>query len=309
MFAPQEKFPNNNNVEVTMNIRAKHSIVAAFFAGMMLLLGGCKLAILNPQGMIAAKETSLLIDATLVMLLVVVPAMLLTLIFAWRYRASNAKAKYSPNWSHSNLLEAIWWAIPCAIIVVLATLTWISAHTLDPYKPIDSNKKPLTIEAVSLDWKWLFIYPEQNIATVNFIQFPVDRPVKFLVTSDAPMNSLQITQLAGQIYAMAGMRTKLYLETKKPGDYHGLSTSFSGDGFSNMNFIARASSQADFNKWVQKVKLSPRHLTAATYKKLAKPSQADPVQYFSSADSKLFANIILKYMGPQMKKMGKKLSS
>lgn len=270
--------------------------------GITAFLSGCKLAILNPKGVIAADETRLLIEATFIMLIVVVPSIIMTLIFAWRYSERKDKAKYTPDWSHSVLLESVWWAIPCCIILVLATITWISTHHLDPYRPVQSKHKPITIQAVALNWKWLFIYPKQNIATVNYVQFPEDVPVEFVVTSDAPMNSFQITQLAGQIYAMAGMQTKLHLIANEQGDYHGLSTSFSGDGFSDMKFIAHVGSQHEFDQWVKKVKQSPKKLSLAAYKQLAKDSENNPVTYYSSAANHLFKKIIVKYLKPATEK-------
>jgi len=284
--------------------RAVRSVLFLFTFATILLLGGCQLAILNPKGVIAADETRLLIEATLTMLVVVVPAIVLTLVFAWRYSARRDKAKYTPDWSHSTVLETVWWAIPCCIIIVLATITWISTHHLDPYKPIVSKEKPITIQAISLNWKWLFIYPKQNIATVNFVEFPANVPIEFQVTSDAPMNSFQITQLAGQIYAMAGMRTKIHMIANQQGDYHGMSTNFSGDGFSNMKFIARASSKKQFNEWVKKVKRSPKKLTIAEYKQLAKDSEDNPVSYYSATAKHLFNDVILKYINPHMQSLG-----
>ena len=265
-----------------------------------LMLGGCQLAILNPKGAIAADETRLLIEATLTMLVVVVPALLLTLVFAWRYSAKRNKGKYSPEWSHSTVLEAVWWGIPCIIIIILATITWISTHHLDPYRPIASKKKQMVIQVVALNWKWLFIYPEQHIATVNFVEFPVNTPIEFQLTSDAPMNSFQITQLAGQIYAMAGMRTRLHLIANKPGNYHGLSTSYSGEGFAGMHFIAHVTNnQQDFNAWVSKVKQSKRPLDLTAYQALLKDSQNNPVSYYAPVATGLFQSVISKYMNPQ----------
>jgi len=290
-------------------LRCKRAVSVGLIFGFTLLLSSCKLALLNPKGIIAAGETKLLIDSTLLMLLVVVPAMLLTLIFAWRYRAQNKAAKYSPEFSHSNLLETIWWAIPCLIVAILAVITWVSSHTYDPYRPIASTKQPITIQAIALDWKWLFIYPKQNIATVNYVQFPVDVPIKFLVTADAPMNSFQINQLAGQIYAMPGMRTKLHLMANQKGDYYGLSTSFSGDGFSNMKFTAHVTSEQAFEKWVAFVKQSSKKLSMAEYKKLARPSDNNKPIFYASSAKQLFAKVIVKYMGPQMKGAMNKLST
>lgn len=265
--------------------------------GLPLFLSGCHFAILNPKGPIAAQESHLLIIAVLLMLTIVVPVIVASLVIAWRYRASNTKAAYTPKFTHSTWVEILMWTIPCIIIGILSVMTWISTHALDPYKPLASKKKPLIIEAVALEWKWLFIYPEQRIATVNFVQIPVNVPVRFKITSDAPMNSLEIPQLAGQIYAMTGMQTKLNLMATEPGTYKGLSTNFSGNGFSSMTFKVKAGSEAQFLRWVSKVKHSPKKLTPLAYKKLRKPSEKNPVAYYSSSKRGIFTMAIMKYRG------------
>lgn len=267
----------------------------------LVFLGGCKLAILDPKGIIAASEKHLLVDATLLMLIVVIPVIIINLVFAWKYRASNNNAKYTPNWGHSNIIEVICWTIPCIIIGILAVMTWTSTHKLDPYRPLDMKAKVLTIEAIALDWKWLFIYPKQRIATVNYVQIPVDVPIRFLVTSDAPMNSLEIPQLAGQIYAMTGMRTKLNLVANHPGSYVGLSTNFSGDGFSSMRFIVKATSKEKFDQWVAFAQHSPNKLTQFTYHHLELPSENNRIEYFSKTVPHLFNKVIMKYMDPSIK--------
>src|SRR5579883_866864 len=228
----------NRGFSIVMKIRQVLSTVTCL--GFALLLTGCKLTMLEPKGIIATDEKHILLTSALLMLIVVIPVIILTFAFAWRYRESNTKATYSPEWSHSTLLEVICWSVPCLIIVILSVITWQSSHRLDPYKPLAEDSKTLTIQAISLEWKWLFIYPDQNIATVNYVQFPVGVPVRFLISAEGPMNSFQIPQLAGQIYAMAGMQTKLHLMADEPGDYQGLSTNFTGDGFSDMTFTARA---------------------------------------------------------------------
>lgn len=280
-------------------IKLRNIIFSVLSFGFVLLLSGCNMVVLNPKGVIAADEKQLLITALLLMFIIVIPVIILTFVIARRYRASNTKAKYTPDWAHSTMLEVVWWGIPTAIIIVLATITWISAHKLDPYRPLDSKVKPITIQVVALQWRWLFIYPEQHIATINFIQFPVNTPVTFLITSDAPMNSFQIPQLAGQIYAMAGMETKLHLMANAIGDYNGRSVSFSGDGFAGMKFIARASSQQDFNAWVNTVKQSSDQLTIAAYNALVPPTEDDNVKYYSSVANDLFKKVVMKYMMPE----------
>lgn len=274
-----------------------------FLLGFTLLLSGCQFAILDPKGPIAASEKHLFLLAVGFMLIVVIPVILLSFIIPWRYRASNTKATYDPNWSHSTLLEVIWWSIPCVIIAILAWLTWVYTHKLDPYRPLDNPKKPLVIQAIALNWKWLFIYPAQGIATVNFVQIPVNQPILFLIASDAPMNSLEIPQLAGQIYAMTAMQTKLNLLAEHEGLYTGLSTNFSGEGFSGMTFQVKASSQDSFDAWVKQVKQSPKPLTVETYSALLQPSENDPVQYFSSPARGLFSMAIQKYEGVHIQGM------
>jgi len=278
----------------------KSSMLLALSIGFMALLSGCEKGVLYPKGMIATDERDLMITAILLMLIVVIPVFFMTFWFAWKYRESNTKAKYTPDWAHSNKLEAIVWTIPCIIIIILGTITWITTHDLDPYKPLDVPGKPITIEAVALDWKWLFIYPEQGIATVNFVEFPANTAVNFKITADAPMNSLWIPQLGGQIYAMTGMQTKLHLIADEPGDYSGGSANFSGPGFSGMHFIAHAATSGDFDAWVAEVKSSPNQLSIAAYKELAKQSEDNPVTYYSSVEGDLFNAIIMKFMMPGM---------
>lgn len=267
------------------------------------LLSGCNMVILNPKGIVAQGEKELLLIAAGLMLIVVIPVIILSFVFAWRYRASNTKAKYSPDFAHNTLLEIIWWTIPIIIIGILAVITWVSSHRYDPYRPLDGNTKPLVIQVIALDWKWLFIYPEQQIATVNYIQFPVNVPVRFYITADAPMNSFQIPQLAGQIYAMPGMRTQLNVLATHIGEYFGISANYSGVGFSGMTFTAKVSSEKDFAKWVQQIKNSPQQLTAGVYETLVKPSKNNPREFFSFASPTLFDDVIMKFMMPMSQPM------
>lgn len=261
------------------------------------LLSGCNIAVLSPEGPIAAAEKHILLITTGLMLLIVVPVIFMAIFFAWRYRASNKKSIYTPGWSDSLILEIIWWAIPIMIIIVLAVITWRSSHDLDPYRPLESSTNPVTIQAVSLQWKWLFIYPEQHIATVNFVKFPANVPVKMVITAEGPMNAIQIPQLVGQIYAMAGMQTKLHFMADHPGNYSGRAVSFTGDGFADMTFVASASTAKEFNDWVQEVKTSPKKLTANTYCELRHPSVlVNQILYYSSVDDNLFAKIMDHYM-------------
>ena len=263
----------------------------------VLFLQDKNIAVLNPKGPIANQQRSLIITATLLMLIVVIPVFILTLYIAWKYRETNPQAKYTPDWDHHPGLEAMWWGLPLAIILVLSVITWQSSYKLDPFRPLDSSKPPIQIQVVALQWKWLFIYPEYNVASVNYLQFPEDTPVNFEITADAPMNSFWIPQLGGQIYAINGMKTQLHLIASEPGDYNGSSANISGKGFAGMKFIARASSQTDFNNWIQSLKYSPDTLNRDTYTELAKPSKDNPPATYVS-ESALFDMIMTKYMKP-----------
>ncbi len=262
-----------------------------------LALGGCKYALLDPKGQVGVDERALILGTTGWMLLVVIPVIVMTIVFAWWFRASNARARYAPEWEQSKKLEAAVWGIPAVIVTVMAVTAWHSTHALDPFKPIDHPAKPVEIEVVALDWKWLFVYPEQGIATVNEIAFPVDVPLAFDVTSDTVMNSFFIPRLGSQIYAMAGMKTELHLIANAAGDYDGLSANYSGRGFSGMTFKARAMPQAEFDAWVAKVKAAPDRLDAQTYAALAAPSEYHPVAYYGGVTPGLFAGLIAKYRG------------
>lgn len=256
------------------------------------------MGVFNPKGIIALAEMNLIVTTTLLMLIVVIPVFILLAVFSWRYRASNTKAKYTPDWHGNIALETIWWTIPTIIIVILAGITWTSSHELDPYKPIVSNIPPITIQVVALDWKWLFIYPEQNIATVNFIQFPKGAPVNFKITADAPMNSFWIPELGGQVYAMAGMGTSLHMMANEYGEYAGLSSNYSGAGFSGMKFTAKVTSREEFDQWVQDARQSPSVLNMGEYKKLAEKSRNNAVVYYSPVEKNLYNAIIMKFIAP-----------
>ncbi|NNM44053.1 MAG: ubiquinol oxidase subunit II [Chlamydiae bacterium] len=255
-----------------------------------------EIVMFDTKGLIALKERNLLIISTLLMLIVVIPVFILTFVVAWKYRSSNTKAKYTPEWDLNILAEAIWWGVPFLIIIVLSVITWISSHELDPYRPLDSEKKPVTIQVVALQWKWLFIYPEQNIATVNYFQFPEQTPVNFEISAEAPMNSFWIPQLGGQIFAMPGMRTKLHLIADEVGEYRGSSANLSGKGFSGMTFMAKALSEKDFSSWVESMQESPNALTLDAYNKLAKPSENHGNESYVLKVDGLFDHIVMKYM-------------
>ncbi len=276
---------------------ARHHLWKGLPVGAVAALSGCaNLTVLNPRGQVGSEEKTLILTAAILMLLVVVPVIVLTVVFALRYRASNTKAKFTPEWSHSKRIETVIWLVPLAIITTLGILTWISTHKLDPYRPLAASGTPVTIEAISLDWKWLFIYPDERIASVNEIAFPTNVPINFQITSDTVMNSFFIPQLGSQIYSMAGMRTQLHLISDAPGTYAGLSSNFSGQGFSNMRFSAISTSEEQFEDWVSKARQSPDKLDLDAFEALEKPSEDVPVQYFSDVTPHLFEDVIAKYM-------------
>jgi len=264
-------------------------------------LSGCNMVVMAPSGDIAVQQRDLILVSTGLMLLIIVPVMILTLLFAWHYRRSNTTARYEPEWHHSMRLEVIIWAAPLAIIIALGAITWISTHKLDPFRPLDrldasrplpADVKPLRVQVVALDWKWLFFYPDQGIATVNEMAAPVDVPINFEITASSVMNSFYIPALAGQIYAMPGMQTKLHAVINKAGDYEGLSANFSGPGFSHMRFKFRGVDQAGFDQWVASVKQNGTALNRDAYLKLEKPSEKEPVRYFASSEPDLFDLIL-----------------
>ncbi|HWB33987.1 MAG TPA: ubiquinol oxidase subunit II [Candidatus Paceibacterota bacterium] len=257
------------------------------------------LVMLHPRGMIALSERSLMLHTIELMLIVAVPVYILIFFFAWKYRAGNTSSQYTPEWEHSKMDELVWWAIPLEIILVLAALTWTSTHALDPYKPIDTSIPPLTVQVVALDWKWLFIYPAQGIASVNYLAIPVGQPVRFELTADAPMNALWIPQLGGQEMAMPGMDNRLNLEASAPGTFVGMSSNFSGDGFSGMQFPVHAVSQSDFDAWAAGIASSSAPLTMDTYMTLAKPSENVPAAFYILADPNLYTEVMMQYMMPQ----------
>ncbi|MEG6507614.1 ubiquinol oxidase subunit II [Methyloligella sp. 2.7D] len=264
-----------------------------------LLCGGCGILTspdLNPKGPIAHAERQLLFDALSVMMIVIVPVFIMAALFTWRYRGSNAKARYTPKFDFYWPLEFLVWGAPLAIIVWLGVFhLWPGTHRLDPYKPLPSDVAPLQVEVVAQDWKWLFIYPEQDIAVVNELAFPVNTPLSLKITSDTVMNSLLIPSLGGQIYAMAGMQSRLHLLADEEGEYWGRNVQYSGKGFADQQFHAIAMSRDDFDAWVAKAKQSSGALDAAAYQALAKPSSKVPVTYYSGVEPDLFDSIIAKY--------------
>lgn len=262
--------------------------------------------VLSPSGPVGTKERNLIFLAVGLCLIVVIPVFVMLVGFSIKYREGNTKAKYEPDRDHSRLLESIWWGVPGLIIAILAIVTWRSSLALDPFKPLASTQKPMTIQAIALQWKWLFIYPEQNIATVNFVLLPVDQPVKFEITSDAPMNSFWIPDLGGQIYAMSGMSTQLNLMATKEGTYHGSSANISGAGFASMDFAAVASDESKLNSSIDVISGSRDTLSESAYASLARPSVV-PREFFGSVSPGLYQEVIHKYTSPTISRVGEAL--
>jgi cytochrome o ubiquinol oxidase subunit 2 len=272
------------------------------FLAPLLWLAGCNTVVLNPSGDIAAQQADLVVISTLLMLLIIVPVMFLICLFAWRYRKANTSAKYEPNWDHSTKLELLIWGAPLLIIIVLGLITWIYTHLLDPYRPLsrlDENRplaahvKPLEIQVVALDWKWMFIYPEQGIATVNELYTPIDVPVRFKMTSSSVMNAFYIPALAGMVYTMPSMQTELNAVMNKVGVYDGFSANYSGAGFSQMRFKYHGVTQGDFDAWVAKAKASGEgELNRAQFLALDKPTIKHPIMHFGTVEQGLFSRIV-----------------
>lgn len=266
-------------------------------------LAGCDWVVMNPSGDIAAQQRDLILISVGLMLLIVVPVMAMIVWFAVRYRATNAATQpaYDPEWDHSTKLELMIWSAPLLIIIALGAVTWVSTHKLDPYRPldridaktaIDPKVKPMVVQVVALDWKWLFVYPDLGIATVNELALPTNMPVRFDITASTVMNSFYIPELAGQIYAMPGMKTQLHAVANKPATSVGFSANYSGAGFSHMRFTYRALDRAGFDQWVGKVRASRVVLDRNVYLALARPSEKAPVAYFGQRDPTLFEAIV-----------------
>ena len=263
------------------------------------LLAGCAKAVLDPAGSIAAQETTILIDSMLIMLAIILPTIAATLGFAWWFRASNTRAKYNPTWTHSGAIELIVWGIPLLTIMLLGGVAWIGSHSLDPAIPIASKNKAIEVQVVSLDWKWLFIYPDQHIATVNTITVPADTPIHFSLTSASVMNSFYVPQLGSQIYTMNNMATQLNLIADQPGTYAGLSSHYSGDGFSDMYFDLHAVTADDFASWVTATQTAAGPvLDRAAYAQLSKQSMAVKPFAYHDIDSTIYTDVVSDKIAP-----------
>lgn len=270
------------------------------------MLAACRSDLLHPLGDVAAQQRDMLIRSTVLMLFIIVPVMVLTVVFAWRYRHTNRTARYEPEWDHSTQLELVIWSAPLLIIICLGALTWLGTHLLDPYRPIDRlapdravvDTEPLQVDVVALDWKWLFIYPKYGVATVNELTLPVNRPVALHITASSVMNSLYIPALAGQVYAMPGMETQLHGVLNKTGESQGFSANYSGAGFSGMRLNLRSVSAADFDAWLSNTRSGSEALTRDRYLQLALPSESEPVRYFAGVEASLFHAILNRCVVP-----------
>ncbi|NGZ77839.1 ubiquinol oxidase subunit II [Saccharibacillus alkalitolerans] len=282
--------------------KKRRSLVRAAFSAVtlvltMLLLSGCgNYMVLDPKGPIAEKQLDLIIITTLLCSVIIVPVLIITFVIVWRYRASNKKADYKPEWAHNNLLETIWWGIPIVIIIALAIVTVRYTHELEPSKALASDKDEVVIQAVSLNWKWLFLYPEEGIATVNTITIPEGHPVRFELTADSPMNSFWIPELGGQIYAMSGMSMALHLQADEPGTYFGTGANFTGEHFANMTFDVNATSEEEYENFIAEAKSSPETLTAESYEELSKPTEKEEPKLYASFPNGIYESIVTKYM-------------
>jgi cytochrome o ubiquinol oxidase subunit 2 len=255
-------------------------------------------SVLQPVGQIGHKERNLIAFTAALSVVVVVPVFAMLGYFAWHYREGNKRATYKPDMDGNALAESVWWLIPTILLVIIGTITWRSSYALDPFKPLASSKKTLHVQVVALDWKWLFIYPNQNVASVNQVAVPVGTPVDFEITSDTVMTSFWAPRLGGQMYAMPGMSTHLNLMAGKPGSYDGVAANISGKGFAGMKFTVKAVSDSQFTSWIQAAQKVPHGLTAASYAALAKPTANNPVRYYQSVQPALYDTIVFKYMTP-----------
>jgi cytochrome o ubiquinol oxidase subunit II len=275
----------------------RYALLVLFLLGAA-TLGGCTGGVLDPKGPIASAQRLILFNATGIMLAIVIPTLLATLAVAFWFRASNYRATYLPEFEYSGRLELLVWSIPVMTIILVGGVAWIGSYDLDPPKPIASSAKPLKVQVVSLDWKWLFIYPEQNIASVNHLTIPAGTPVSFELTASGVMNSFFVPQLGSQIYTMPKMVTRLNLLADQTGQFHGISANFSGDGFADMHFIADAVPTEQFAQWVAAARSTGPELNAQTYADLTKPSQAVAPFTYRTVAPDLFGGIVSAAMQP-----------
>lgn len=279
-----------------MHVRQRMLHPMAAFMPVLLFLTGCSGGVLDPKGTVAAGDSKIMLNALVIMLALIIPVIIGSLVIAWWFRASNSKARYQPQFVYSGSLEILTWGIPVMIIMFLGGLIWVGAYELNPFRPIAEEQKPLEVQVVSLDWKWLFIYPDQQIASVNQIVIPVGVPVHFSLTSATVMNSFFVPQLASMIATMPGMVSQLYLDANEAGDYYGESTQYSGDGFSGMHFTVHAVPGDAFAKWIATTQQSGPALDRTAYLELARESQNVRPFTYRDVDPILFHQIVMREM-------------
>jgi cytochrome o ubiquinol oxidase subunit II len=256
-----------------------------------MLMASCHEGVLDPHGPVGKAERIILYDSTAIMLAVVIPVIVLTLLFAWWFRAKNKQARYRPDWEYSGRIEMIIWSIPALIVLFLGGIAWTGSHDLDPPRPLESTTAPLDIEVISLDWRWLFIYPHEGIASLNRLVVPAGVPLRFRLTSTTVMNSFFVPQLGSQIYAMPNMVTRLNLLADEPGTFEGLSAMFSGDGFSDMRFDVVSTDKEAFKDWVNTTKTQGGVLDANSFEELSKPAKVDGAHTYAEVSEGLFERI------------------
>ena len=274
-------------------------LLVAVVCAIVVIASGGHFPWFDPAGTVAARERQIFLLAIGLSVIVVVPVFTMLGLFAWRYREGNKKADYQPEWSENTKLEAVWWGVPIAIIAVLATVVWFTTHELDPYRKIASDTPTLKVQVVALEWKWLFIYPDYDVATVNELRLPVDTPVHFTLAADAPMSAFWVPSLGSQIYAMNGMSSQLNLLATKTGTFKGYNTNINGEGYAKMNFDVPVMSKQDFAAWTKKAYASPHMLDETSYTELAKPSIADAPKTYMLMTPGLYDTIVMKYMAPK----------
>ena len=280
------------------NSRAARIFVVAALVLTSGALAGCGHGVLDPAGPVGAGDRLILFDALAIMLVIVVPTILCTLAFAWRYRATNRHATYAPGWAYSGRLEVLVWAIPAFVVIFLGGVAWVGSHDLDPATPLPSRLAPLEVDVVSLDWKWLFIYPTEHVASINRLVLPVGRPVHFRLTSATVFNVFFVPQLGSEIYAMNGMVTELNLEADRPGTYLGIAAHFNGDGFADMNFHADAVSADEYSQWVAAARANGPVLDQAAYRMLLPQSANVPPSTYRAVAPRLFESIAAQRLPP-----------
>lgn len=288
-----------------METKTKFKIIFAIFLALnivvfiYLLINQGTVSILEPKGVIAFAQKQIIIQVMLIMMAVVIPVFGFAAYVIFKYRANQKPSSYEPNKTESPIVAVILWGVSITTVSIIGVVIWQSSHALDPYKKLESPVEPITIQVVALNWKWLFIYPKEGIATVNYIMFPKDTPITFKLTADAPMNTFWIPQLGGQTYAMAGMQNEINLMANEYGIYNGSATEINGKGYSGMKFKATAVSQADYQAWVKGVQESLQPLNKEVYKELAKESANNLSVDYSWVEPNLFDTIIMSYMMPQ----------